>query len=378
MAKSQPAARRESCFSRLLYLMNSVRLATCNSPTTVAVNTPARFPTSSCSINYVCLAMYRRPVLSGGQRQRLAIARTLAYNPPAILYDEPTSGLDPATGRQVAELIRETHDRHGKTSVIVTHDYPVAVANCRPDLSARSATGKTCRSSERSMGRRFRKDLAPMAAARIEQDEEIEPITLGEHLQESSSRFFANTTNVASLQRCSDLLSLIPVWKNPRWGFRFFAHYARLVFGPTACWYLDGVGADLRICDDLFYVSVFALRFLYRAASGGRSADRIRICDVPDFCAGALLRSDCGSLRRCRDVGRWRSTIRQSNRRHEDVWSKSAILLADAHHVVIFDWHATALVFGFLCRPLHKSGYVCHRRSGPWPGFLAFSFPPRT
>ena len=62
--------------------------------------------------------------LSGGQRQRLAIARTLAYNPPAILYDEPTSGLDPTTGTQVANLLRETHEQHGKTSIIVTHDYP--------------------------------------------------------------------------------------------------------------------------------------------------------------------------------------------------------------------------------------------------------------
>ena len=61
--------------------------------------------------------------LSGGQRQRLAIARTLAYNPPAILYDEPTSGLDPFTGQQVAKLIADTHARFGKTSVIVTHDY---------------------------------------------------------------------------------------------------------------------------------------------------------------------------------------------------------------------------------------------------------------
>ena len=53
--------------------------------------------------------------LSGGQRQRLAIARTLAYNPSAILYDEPTSGLDPLTGKQVATLIRDTHDKFGKT-----------------------------------------------------------------------------------------------------------------------------------------------------------------------------------------------------------------------------------------------------------------------
>ncbi|MGB0411464.1 MAG: ATP-binding cassette domain-containing protein, partial [Pikeienuella sp.] len=53
--------------------------------------------------------------LSGGQRQRLAIARTLAYNPSAILYDEPTSGLDPETGKQVASLIRDTHDQYAKT-----------------------------------------------------------------------------------------------------------------------------------------------------------------------------------------------------------------------------------------------------------------------
>ena len=68
--------------------------------------------------------------LSGGQRQRLAIGRTLAYNPSAILYDEPTSGLDPLTGRQVANLIRETHDKFGKTSVIVTHDYHSLMPNC--------------------------------------------------------------------------------------------------------------------------------------------------------------------------------------------------------------------------------------------------------
>ncbi len=33
-------------------------------------------------------------------------------------------------------------------------------------------------------------------------------------------------------------LSLIPIWKNPLWGFRFLGHYCRLVFGPTAWIYL--------------------------------------------------------------------------------------------------------------------------------------------
>ena len=80
------------------------------------LNVPTKVPTSR---------------LSGGQRQRLAIARTLAYNPPAILYDEPTSGLDPLTGKQVAELIRQTHDEHGKTSVIVKSGRPCRKSSSR-------------------------------------------------------------------------------------------------------------------------------------------------------------------------------------------------------------------------------------------------------
>lgn len=62
-------------------------------------------------------------VLSGGQKQRLAIARTLAADPEIILYDEPTSGLDAGTGGRVADLIRQTQLRFGRTSIVVTHDY---------------------------------------------------------------------------------------------------------------------------------------------------------------------------------------------------------------------------------------------------------------
>jgi len=62
-------------------------------------------------------------VLSGGQKQRLAIARALAGAPALLLYDEPTSGLDGASGRLVAERIRQTQRTHQRTSIIVTHDY---------------------------------------------------------------------------------------------------------------------------------------------------------------------------------------------------------------------------------------------------------------
>ena len=45
--------------------------------------------------------------MSGGEQQMLAIARTLAGNPKAILLDEPSEGLAPMIVAQVAGAIRE-------------------------------------------------------------------------------------------------------------------------------------------------------------------------------------------------------------------------------------------------------------------------------
>ena len=64
----------------------------------------------------------RRPgALSGGEQQRVAIARTLAMGPEAILFDEPTSSLDP---RMAAEVLAVMADlaRDGQTMIVVTHD----------------------------------------------------------------------------------------------------------------------------------------------------------------------------------------------------------------------------------------------------------------
>lgn len=60
--------------------------------------------------------------LSGGMKKRVALARALAANPGIMLYDEPTTGLDPLTSRTINRLIRETQQRLGVTSVVVTHD----------------------------------------------------------------------------------------------------------------------------------------------------------------------------------------------------------------------------------------------------------------
>jgi putative ABC transport system ATP-binding protein len=63
--------------------------------------------------------------LSIGQQQRVALARTLANDPRAILADEPTGNLDPETGSAILDQLAAIH-REGRTVVMVTHDLQAA------------------------------------------------------------------------------------------------------------------------------------------------------------------------------------------------------------------------------------------------------------
>ncbi len=63
--------------------------------------------------------------LSGGQAQRVAIARTLAMKPSAILFDEPTSALDPYMKKEVLDVIKKLKDDK-IIIIIVTHEMKFA------------------------------------------------------------------------------------------------------------------------------------------------------------------------------------------------------------------------------------------------------------
>jgi putative ABC transport system ATP-binding protein len=64
--------------------------------------------------------------LSGGEQQRVAIARAIAKRPDLLLCDEPTGALDFRTGQLVLGVIDRVNRELGTTTVVITHNAPVA------------------------------------------------------------------------------------------------------------------------------------------------------------------------------------------------------------------------------------------------------------
>jgi iron(III) transport system ATP-binding protein len=66
--------------------------------------------------------------LSGGEQQRVALARSLVYNPSAILLDEPLSNLDAKLREQTRFELRRLFKGLNISALYVTHDQSEAMA----------------------------------------------------------------------------------------------------------------------------------------------------------------------------------------------------------------------------------------------------------
>jgi phospholipid/cholesterol/gamma-HCH transport system ATP-binding protein len=64
--------------------------------------------------------------ISGGMKKRAGFARALVMQPVIVMFDEPDSGLDPVRTRLLCELILKTHQEHGGTYLVITHNIDAA------------------------------------------------------------------------------------------------------------------------------------------------------------------------------------------------------------------------------------------------------------
>lgn len=70
----------------------------------------------------------RPPTLSGGEKQRVALARTLAADPEALLLDEPLSSLDAPIRRRLRGELRSLFESLDIPVIYVTHEQRTATA----------------------------------------------------------------------------------------------------------------------------------------------------------------------------------------------------------------------------------------------------------
>ncbi|MBI4612887.1 MAG: ABC transporter permease [Planctomycetes bacterium] len=171
---------------------------------------------------------------SGGERRRVAIARALANRPEILLYDEPTAGLDPDLALRIARSIREAHERHRTTTLIVTHDFAslASVADRILFLDPKSATLREVGATE----------LDRLVAEGAFRAEAALGISAGPGSRSVAGRVETLGRGFAAFAGAA-ASGLLPRWRRARWGLRALLAMLRLVGGPTSVAYVSLAGA---------------------------------------------------------------------------------------------------------------------------------------
>ena len=148
-------------------------------------------------------------------------------------------------------MIRETHEAHRRTSIIVTHDYETFIPIADEVLLLDSET-KRLDWIPPDQWSEIPNRMKPLPRERSPG----EPETILQRAGEVADQFLTATGSVllTALRLPFDALPLFPRWK---WGLRFFAHYLRLVGGPSAWIYLILAGWIIG-----FTSTYFTFRFL--------------------------------------------------------------------------------------------------------------------
>jgi ABC-type transporter Mla maintaining outer membrane lipid asymmetry permease subunit MlaE len=160
-------------------------------------------------------------------KQRLAVARALAFGPRLLFYDEPTSGLDPAMSLEVARRIREAHDHHGMTSLVVTHDL-LSLKDIADRIILLDPREKRLREVPKADVDRA---LSELAGFRAPEPPEQPPLPWGARMLDAVRRGtmrFLDGTGTFVLGAARTCVHLVPRYPATRWGLRFLWHFIRL------------------------------------------------------------------------------------------------------------------------------------------------------
>ena len=229
--------------------------------------------------------------LSGGERQRVAVARTLALDPPILLFDEPTTGLDSRRAAQVAELIRKTHQTSKRTIIVITHDFQPFMAHGPRIVLLDDKTKKLREIDPESLDSFFKSDA---------------PAQPKDKEQPAGKRGNAAIGRLPLLEGPGEIVMTLLTtlgaasrgWRRPKWQGRYLWHYAKMVvFGSTLA-YVALAGGMLGFVFVLFSFSqlpyseviVPLLRKEFLAATG-YSTYRI----VVPLLTSVLLAGKCGA-----------------------------------------------------------------------------------